>query len=84
MAYLVVLSHDARKELDKAELAVRQKVIRVFDALSVNPLSGKKLKGEYAGLYAVRAWPYRITYQIFDKKLIILILRIRHRKDVYK
>ena len=52
--------------------------------LKDDPHMGKKLKGEYAGTWAIRAWPYRIMYQILETKLLVHVVRIRHRKDAYR
>ncbi len=48
-----------------------------------DPYQGKPLAGSYKGLYRFRIGDYRIIYSIEDDKLIIVVLRIRHRKDVY-
>ena len=84
MGYKIILAPAAEKELDNAPADVQRKVIAVFDVLAENPLMGKKLKGEYVGMYSVRAWPYRIMYRIFKKELLVSIVRIQHRKDAYR
>ncbi|MBN1696476.1 MAG: type II toxin-antitoxin system RelE/ParE family toxin [Spirochaetales bacterium] len=43
----------------------------------------KELKGKYRGLYSYRFSDYRIVYRINKPAIEILILRIRHRKNVY-
>jgi len=84
MAYQVVLSRNAKRDLDKASHKTREKIVSVFDMLQDDPYVGKKLKGEYAGTWAIRAWPYRIMYQILETKLLVHVVRIRHRKDAYR
>lgn len=44
----------------------------------------KALKGEFKGLYRLRLRTYRVIYEKINKKLVILVLRVSHRKDVYK
>jgi len=44
----------------------------------------KALKGEFKGLYRLRLRTYRVIYEKQNKKLIILVLRVSHRKDIYK
>ena len=44
---------------------------------------GKPLTGPYKGLWKYRIGDYRIIYAIEDKRLVVFVLRIRHRKDVY-
>ena len=62
-------------------------VIRAFDVIeniiAKNPYIGKQLTGKYKGLFSYRFSNHRIVYEIQKEKVTILILRIRHRKDVY-
>ena len=44
----------------------------------------KSLQGEFKGLFRLRLRTYRIIYEKQNDKLIILVLRVSHRKDVYK
>lgn len=59
-------------------------MIAVLDALATNPFIGKKLQGRLRGYYSLRAWPYRIVYEIRQKELIVLVVRLGHRRDVYR
>lgn len=43
----------------------------------------KALQGEYKGLYRLRLRTYRLIYEKHNDKLIILVLRVSHRKDIY-
>jgi len=56
----------------------------VLEVILKDPFSGKKLSGKLPNQYSMRSWPFRIVYEIRKNELIILVLRIRHRKDVYK
>ena len=71
------------------DLAILPKVDRLrvqaaIDTLAVDPRpSGfKKLVGEAA--YRVRVGDYRIIYEIADAELIVVVIRVRHRKEVYR
>ncbi|MBI4057834.1 type II toxin-antitoxin system RelE/ParE family toxin, partial [Candidatus Microgenomates bacterium] len=57
------------KRVPKLELT---KIKRKFAAIKEDPYAGKLLRGEFQGLYAIRAWPYRIVYEVRGKKIIIL------------
>ena len=61
------------------------RVVTAINGLAENPrpLGVKKLVG-FERTYRIRVGDYCILYDIFEKKLIIEIIRIRHRKDVYK
>ena len=67
------------KKLPKTEI---KKVIRKLELLAADKEAGKQLKGELDGLYSLRAWPYRIIYEI--KSSSILIYSVAHRLGVYK
>jgi mRNA-degrading endonuclease RelE of RelBE toxin-antitoxin system len=77
----IELSPRARKQLKKIPQREQKKIVRKLNSLSLDPLSAKSLEGEYKGLFSLRAWPYRIIYQL--KKNSILILSIAHRQSAY-
>lgn len=69
------------KQLKKLPLMEKKKVIKKLELLSQNPNAGKTLKGEFQGLRSLRAWPYRIIYEIREKSLVIF--SVTHRQSVY-
>ena len=71
------------KDISKAE-AIRL-VKKISTHLVLDPLNlGKPLRGELSGLYRYRIANYRVIYEIRKQELIIVIVRIGHRKDVYE
>ena len=66
----------------------RQAAAKVMEAirkeLLVNPRSGKRLKGNDGVLWSHRVGDYRIIYTFGDKELVVLVVRVGHRKEVYK
>ncbi|MEZ5691840.1 MAG: type II toxin-antitoxin system RelE/ParE family toxin [Rickettsiales bacterium] len=73
---------DDLRSLGKAE-AIRI-VKKIESHLVKDPLSlGKPLSGNLANLYRYRIGNYRVIYQIFRDELIVAVVRIGHRKDVY-
>ena len=72
----------AAKDLKKLQKNERGKVIKKLEILAKNPRLGKSLKGEFKDLYSLRAWPYRIIYEISDKNIIIYT--VKHRQSAYK
>ena len=83
--YLVSIDRAAAKVLlgfpEKDQLRIRDRI----DALAANPRPAdcKKLQGE-DGLYRIRSGDYRVVYAIRDKQLVVLVVRIGDRKDVYR
>jgi mRNA interferase RelE/StbE len=69
------------KNLDKS--VVRRAFELIEQVITHDPYSGKELKGKYKGLFSYRFSDYRIVYEIKKTQLIVVVLRVRHRKHVY-
>ena len=82
--YAIKYSKPASKELESLPLDIQNRVTRAIDALAENarPIGSKKLAGS-KNKYRVRVGQYRVVYEIYAKEIIVLIVRIRHRKDAY-
>lgn len=80
----VALSKDAQKQYNRLPIQEQKKVREKLVQLEQNPLSGKKLEGELLGIYTLRAWPYRILYEINVLEKRIEIHKILHRQGAYK
>lgn len=83
MVYEVRIKPSAEKELKKLPKKEYLRILSSLAAISNDPLLGKKLEGEYKSCYSLRIWPYRIIYQIYQKELLIIVIRIGHRQGVY-
>ncbi len=75
----------ALRELERLDTKIIPRVISAVESLSSDPLpSGvRKLQGS-DNTYRVRVGQYRIVYEIFRARIVIVILRVRHRKDAYR
>ncbi len=82
--YIVVLSNKAQKQLDKLSDNIAEPILEAIGSLEENPRPQgfKKLKGRNG--YRVRVSNYRIIYDIFDHELIIDVITLGHRKDIYE
>jgi len=84
MKYTVLIERYAQKQIMKLD----KKIIPVIKAsiadLADNPrpYGYKKLKGEDA--YRIRVGDYRVIYEIDDGKIIVTVVSVGHRKDIYK
>ncbi len=83
-SYSIRYSEDALKELKQISKPQVIKIISKIELLSENPFPPgiKKLKGKL-DLWRIRVGDYRVIYAIEKNILLIEIIRIRHRKDVY-
>lgn len=81
VAYLNSVEEDLKK-LDKT--TVRKLLNRIETYLACDPKElGKPLKGEFQGYWRYRWGDYRVIYKISEREILILVLRISNRKDVY-
>ena len=85
MPYAIQFTNSALKQLYKLSKDISYKIARDINELGYHPrpIGYKKLKGE-DDLYRIRCGNYRIIYQICDKVLIVLVIRIGDRKEVYR
>lgn len=84
-SFKIVWKKSASKELRKLNPKYIVSILKHVEDLSINPHppGSKKLTGSDK-TYRIRVGYYRIIYEVESNKLIIQIIRIRHRKDVYK
>ena len=85
MAYRLELKPSAAKSLSKLPRVAQRAIAEALEGLSENPRPHgvTKLTGE-DNLYRVRAGDYRVVYTIQDNILLVLVLRIAHRRDAYR
>jgi mRNA interferase RelE/StbE len=85
VAYQVEISPAARRRIKKLKKAAQKRIVACIEALGGDPRPAgvKKLSG-VEDLYRVREGDYRIIYQVQDEILLVLVLKVGHRRDVYK
>jgi len=83
LAYNVVYKKSVNRDLKKLSKAEAGRILdQIEQELTKKPDSSPALKGQFAGLRKYRIGDYRIIYALVGTD--ILVLRIAHRKDVYK
>jgi mRNA interferase RelE/StbE len=82
--YKILIKPSAIKELNKIPKKYLPKITDIIQALSIvpRPPGCEKLSAQNA--YRIRQGVYRIVYTIEDDNLIIVIIKVGHRRDVYK
>ena len=85
MAYRIEIKATAEKALSKLPKADARRISTAISGLAKDPRpeGSRKLTGSDDS-YRLRVRDYRIVYEITDKKLIVYVVRIGHRKDVYR
>ena len=84
MRYAIKIKASAAKALGKIKAADRTRIIDVIDRLAEEPHAGSALKGEFAGLRRVRVGDYRVIYEVDEGVLLVLAVRVAHRREVYR
>lgn len=83
--YRVEFKPSAARALRKLEADSQRRVIARVEMLAENPRPPgvEKLEG-MRDLYRIRVSDYRIIYRVADKVLLVLVVRVGHRRDVYR
>jgi mRNA interferase RelE/StbE len=82
--YSIKYTKEAKRKIGKLDPSIRAIIKKAIESLSSNPYKGKPLSYELAGLYSLRTSDYRIIYRIKEKQLIIIVISVGHRKEIYK
>jgi mRNA interferase RelE/StbE len=81
--YSVNLDKKAEAFIEKLDKSEQERILDKLIDLEDNPELGKPLTGNFAGFWSLRIGKFRALYKIFNDKLIILVLDIGHRKNIY-
>ncbi len=81
--YSLNLDKDTKVFLKKLDKPEQERILNKLEGLKNNPELGKPLTGNLTGLWSLRIGKYRALYRILNEKLIIIVLDIGHRKDIY-
>ena len=83
--YNVEIASTAEKQLRKLPADARRRVAQSMLALGEEPYppGSRKLTG-YDDVFRIRVGVYRIIYSVSGRKLVIIVLKIGHRKDIYR
>jgi mRNA interferase RelE/StbE len=85
MAYRLIIEREAVKAMEKIPVRDRERIGRTIDGLAENPRpSGAEKLSGFDDVYRIRSGVYRIVYQVRDEVLLVLVVRVGHRKEVYR
>ena len=78
------IKRSAAKALAAIPKRERERLIDAIDQLCEIPAAGSALKGEFEGLRPLRVGAYRVVYEWQRDELVVLVIRIGHRREVYR
>ena len=83
--YSVEMKPSARKELERLPGKLIERIFPKLEGLALEPRPAgcKKLKGGQRE-WRIRVGDYRVVYTVDDEKLLVSVMRIRHRSEVYE
>lgn len=84
MAYQVIITPAADKVVARLPKGIRARIANHLAALAENPRPHGYVKLTDRDAYRIRVGDYRIIYNILDKQLIVLVIEVGHRRDVYR
>lgn len=82
--YKVLISRTAERQLKKFPNDVQRKIAAVIVSLGIEPrpFGSKKLSGS-SSTYRVRSGDCRVIYDVFDREVIVSVLKVGNRKEIY-
>lgn len=83
-AHRILYTREAKRNIDKLDPSVRKLVRKAVESLAREPERGKPLSHELAGLRSLRISDYRIVYRAKGGELVVLVVAVGHRREVYK
>jgi mRNA interferase RelE/StbE len=83
-SYKIVIKKSAAMEIESIEKKDRIRIVEKIRSLASDPhpVGSKKLSGQ--DKYRIRQGNYRILYQVLNEELVINVIKVRHRRDIYK
>lgn len=83
MIYEILLSESARSQLKKLDYSAQERILNALERIRINPERYvKKLVGDPA--YRLRVGDYRVLLDIDKSRLLVLVIKIGHRRSIYK
>ena len=85
MRYAIVFAPRAAKQIERFPPNIKFRIGRALsDVLARDPFIGTALKADLKGLYSYRVGDYRILYSVSRNRLIIRVIKVMHRREVYR
>lgn len=84
MTCSVRIKASAAKQIGRLDGEARRHVVEQIDRLAAHPHVGTVLKGELEAVRRIRLGANRIVFEVRDRELIVLVVRVGHRSSVYR
>lgn len=84
MSYSVEILRSAQKQLARIEAQHRTRIIAAIRALADDPRPAGSVKMSGRSAWRIRVGAYRVIYEVHDDRLVVLVVVVGHRRDVYR
>jgi len=84
MSFSIKIEREAAKPLSDIPKKDRVRIVNAIDKLGDSPRSGTPLSGKWKGLWRIRVGNYRVIYGMKKTECVILVVRVSHRREVYR
>ena len=84
MTWRLTFRPSAQRELDGLDPPTRGRIQRALLRLATNPRQAPNVKAMTDGNYRLRVGDWRVVYALHDDVLMVLVLRVGHRREVYR
>jgi mRNA interferase RelE/StbE len=82
--YNIFYTEEARSVIDRLTPKKQRQIKDAVERIAQNPSLGKHLIQELADMWSYRSGDFRIIYRVEHRQLVVIILTVGHRKDIYK
>ena len=83
-AFAVEITRSAFKTLKRVGPEAASRIIAAIDALATDPRLRGCIRLEGRDAWRIRVGTYRVIYEIHDARLVVLVVAVGHRRDVYR
>ena len=84
MSFSIRVKKSALRDLRRVAGPDRAPIVAAIDRLAETPHLGAALKGDLRGLRRIRVGDYRVVYEVRNDELIVLVVRVAHRREAYR
>jgi addiction module RelE/StbE family toxin len=85
MPYPIVFTNTASAQFTKLkDKKLKERMASALEYIAKEPFLGKPLQAEFKGCYSYRVGDYRILYAFYKEKRYIGVMRVDHRRDIYR
>lgn len=80
----LLYTEEAKKQISKLDNRLKGKINQACEQIAANPSIGKQLARELKGRFSYRIDAWRIIYRIYQAEILVLILAVGHRREIYR